>query len=103
MQKKLTKTQRKQQRRDRKLQDIADNYKRLRPFSDEQAYSWNRTLKKSEYTTRRMTFGKYINKMIKDLPDDYIEWGCLNFNQTWSDYFIREWKRRNPTWRSMLR
>jgi hypothetical protein len=67
-----------------------------------QALSWNEYLSVSEYTTRRLTFGKYINVMIKDLPYDYLEWGVLNLSQPWSDYFIREWKKRNPDWRKRL-
>jgi hypothetical protein len=77
---------------------LAKLEKRLWPNSEEQAYNWNRQLSVSEYTTRRVTFGKYVNVMIKDLPDDYLEWGILNLNLTWSNFFIREWKRRNPSW-----
>lgn len=75
--------------------------KKIKPKSEQQAYNWNRHLSVSEYTTRRVTFGRYVNVMIKDLPDNYLEWGILNLNLTWSDYFIREWKRRNPNWSKM--
>ena len=98
---KLTKTQRKQQRKQRKLENISNNYARLKPSPSEQAFTWNKYLSKAEYTTRRVTFGKYVNVMIQDLPNDYLEWGCLNLNLQWSDYFIREWKRRNPKWKTM--
>jgi Putative quorum-sensing-regulated virulence factor len=67
-----------------------------------QALTWNKRLAVSEYTTRRLTFGKYINIMIKDLPIDYLEWGVLNFNNSWGEYFLREWKRRNPNWRKII-
>lgn len=73
-----------------------------KPSSISQALDWNARLAVSEYTTRRMTFGKYINVKIEDLPQDYLEWGCLNLDRTWSDYFIREWKRRNPGWQKMI-
>jgi hypothetical protein len=66
-----------------------------------QAMRWNDHLSVSEYTTRRLIFGKYINVMIKDIPDDYLEWGILNLDLEWSNYFIREWKRRNPNWHKM--
>jgi hypothetical protein len=67
----------------------------------ERAVEWNSHLAVSEYTTRRLTFGQHAGVMIKDLPIDYLEWGILNLDRHWSDTFIREWKRRNPNWRSM--
>ena len=67
-----------------------------------QALDWNAHLGINEYTTRRLTFGKYINVMIKDLPDNYLEWGILNLDLRWSNFFIREWKRRNPKWHKMI-
>jgi hypothetical protein len=98
---KLTKTQRKDLRKKRNLKTISNNA-RLKPSSEDQAYSWNKYLSKTEYTTRKVTFGKYVNVMIKDIPNEYLEWGCLNLNLTWSDFFIREWKRRNPSWRKQI-
>lgn len=63
-----------------------------------QALDWNAHLSVNEYKQRRLTFGKYINVKIEDLPNDYLEWGILNFGREWSDFFIREWKTRNPGW-----
>jgi hypothetical protein len=73
-----------------------------KPCSLDQAIRWNSDLTTIEYSTRRLTFGKYVNVMIKDIPNEYLEWGCLNLNLTWSSFFIREWKKRNPNWRKQI-
>lgn len=77
--------------------------KKVSTSSQEQAINWNAHLSVSEYTTRRMTFGRYVNIQIKDLPDSYLEWGVLNLNNIWSEYLLREWKRRNPNWRALVK
>lgn len=63
------------------------------------ALEWNRRLSVSEYTQRRLTFGKYVNWMIKDLPDDYVKWGILNLNHYWADFLSRELQRRDPSYK----
>lgn len=64
-----------------------------------QALRWNKDLKSNEYTQRRLTFGKYINKQIKDLPIHYIKWGIMNLDYYWADQFSRELQRRQPKWK----
>ena len=62
-----------------------------------QALNWNRRLSSTEYRQRRMTFGKYINVKIEDLPMPYLKWAILNFEQsTMLDFLIRELQRRDP-------
>ena len=63
------------------------------------ARMWNQRLSSTEYTQRRVTFGKYTNWMIKDLPDDYVKWGVLNLDTYWADFFSRELQRRNPKYK----
>lgn len=63
------------------------------------AIEWNRRLSVSEYTHRRLTFGKYANWQIKDLPDDYVKWGILNLNHYWADFLSRELQRREPRYK----
>jgi hypothetical protein len=71
--------------------------------SVDQALEWNIHLSVSEYKERKLTFGKYVNNKIKDLPNDYLEWGILNLNDKWCDFFIREWKTRNPGWKKIAK
>lgn len=71
--------------------------------SDRQAYAWNARLKKSEYKDRRMTFGQYTNVKISELPDDYLEWACATMEHSDVEYLLKEWKSRNPTWRTMIK
>jgi hypothetical protein len=59
------------------------------------ALEWNRRLSKTEYTERRVTFGRYTGTQIKDVPTDYIKWGILNLNEHWADFFSRELQRRD--------
>lgn len=66
-----------------------------------QALQWNARLNSNEYTQRRMTFGKYTNKMISELPIDYVKWGTLNLDSEWSMYFARELQRRDPEYGKM--
>jgi hypothetical protein len=67
------------------------------PNSLEQALTWNSYLKTSEYKERRLTWGKYINKKIVDLPDDYLVWALFNHgNLQWRDYLTREFRSRYP-------
>lgn len=66
-----------------------------------EAVRWNNKLISTEYTQRRLTFGRYINKQIKDIPMDYIKWGILNLNTHWAEMFARELQRRDPKWRKI--
>lgn len=87
----------------KKLQNIRQNYQKVHKANSlDQALSWNKYLSVSEYKERRLTFGKYINVMIKDLPTDYLEWAILNIKGQWTDYLIREWKTRNPGWKKLI-
>ena len=65
-----------------------------KPTSHQQAVIWNRTLKKSEYSDRRVTFGKYTNTRISELPNDYLSWGTLNLTEPWAYWFSRELIKR---------
>ena len=65
------------------------------------ALEWNRRLSVTEYTERRLTFGMYSGRMIKDLPKDYLKWGILNLNNYWADFFSRELQRREPQYRKV--
>jgi len=75
-----------------------DQYKH-KSRSRELANTWNQRLASSEYTQRRMPFGKYVNWMIKDLPTDYIKWGIVNLKGDIASFFARELQRREPKWR----
>ena len=95
-------SQKKLLRKQKKLDSIRKNYQKIykkNPLS--QAINWNKYLAVSEYKQRRLTFGKYINVKIEDLPNDYLEWGILNLGYEWSEFFIREWKTRNPNWKTI--
>jgi hypothetical protein len=61
--------------------------------------NWNRKLRENEYTQRRITFGKYMGRQIKNIPTDYIKWGVLNFKGDWAEYFSRELQRREPQYK----
>lgn len=63
------------------------------------AEEWNSKLAKNEFTQRRLTFGKYVNVQIKDLPTEYITWGILNLKEYWAEHFSRELQRRLPEFR----
>ena len=90
-------------RKIKKLQNIRQNYQKVHKANPlKQALSWNAYLAVSEYKERRLTFGQYINVMIKDLPNDYLEWTILNVKGEWTDYLLREWKTRNPGWKKLL-
>jgi hypothetical protein len=65
--------------------------------SNIQAITWNNRLGSNEYKHRRMTFGKYTNWFIKDLPTDYLKWSILNLNVPVNEYLARELQRRE-TW-----
>lgn len=67
--------------------------KKLNPT--QQALRWNECLRKHEYKERRVTFGKYVNVMIKDLPIDYLKWAIVNLNGIWAEYFARELQTRD--------
>ena len=59
------------------------------------AIEWNRRLSTTEYTQRRITFGKYAGKMIKDVPTTYLTWAVLNMEaDSWTEFFARELQRR---------
>ena len=70
-----------------------------KPYSVKQALLWNDKLKVNEYTQRRLTFGRYINVMIRDIPLDYLKWGIVNLNNEWAEMFARELQRRQPEFR----
>jgi len=74
---------------------------RTKSLSERQAILWNEKLSKNEYTQRRLTFGQYVNVMIRDLPRDYIEWGILNLNTEWAEMFARELQRRDYKFRNI--
>ena len=63
------------------------------------AKQWNSKLSQTEYTQRKITYGKYVGVMIKDLPIDYIKWAIVNLNGFWSECFARELQRREPKWK----
>lgn len=65
------------------------------------ALAWNRRLSVTEYTERRITFGKYTGSMIKDLPQSYLEWAVINFSGIWAEYLAREVQRRDPRLRRL--
>ena len=65
-----------------------------------EAKIWNKSLAKNEYTQRRLTFGQFAGKMIKEVPLSYIKWGILNFEDgAWAEMFARELQRRDPKYR----
>lgn len=63
------------------------------------AVEWNSRLNSNEYTERRITFGRYVGTMVKDIPVSYIKWGILNFEGAWAEIFARELQRRQPRFR----
>lgn len=68
--------------------------------SKELARQWNSRLRSNEITQRRMTFGKYANWMIKDIPDSYIKWAILKIDdQALASWFAEEWQRRHPEYK----
>lgn len=73
--------------------------KTTKKSSVEQAKQWNRRLSITEYTHRRMIFGKYTNWFIKDLPIDYLKWAILNLDSYWSDFMARELQRRDASFK----
>lgn len=66
-----------------------------------QATQWNLRLGSNEYKQRRLTFGKHCNKMLQEIPTDYIRWGVLNLDTQWAEYFARELQTRDPELRKM--
>ena len=67
-----------------------------------EAKIWNKSLAKNEYTQRRLTFGMWAGKMIKEVPIEYIKWGILNFKDgAWAEMFARELQRREPKYRKL--
>lgn len=70
-----------------------------KPYSIKQAILWNEKLSVNEYTQRRLTFGKYVNVMIRDLPTDYLKWGIINLRDEWAAWFARELQRRDYKYR----
>jgi len=60
-----------------------------------QALQWNASLGVHEYKERRMTYGKYVNRKISELPIGYLKWGILNLEDTrTAEYFSREIQTR---------
>lgn len=50
---------------------------------------------KNEYMFTKMPWGKYKGRYIKDLPDDYIKWCIINWNDKGIAYmFVTEAQRR---------
>lgn len=42
-----------------------------------------------------ITFGKYKNKQLSEIPDDYLKWGAENLTNNWKDHFKTELVRRS--------
>jgi hypothetical protein len=65
-----------------------------------QASNWNKYLGLNEYKQRRITWGKHVNWMIKDLPIDYLKWLIVNTQDIqWAEWFARELKSRDPMYK----
>lgn len=77
--------------------------KKRRIYKIQNAKKWNDYLRVHEYQYRRMTFGKYVNYMIKDLPIDYVKWGILNLDKYWAEYLARELQRRDPSFKKVAK
>jgi len=74
------------------------NYTKVtKPSSAKQAATLNRHLKSSEYTDRRLTFGRHVNTRISDLPQNYLIWGSQNLKGDWQQWFQKELLRRERT------
>ena len=55
------------------------------------------TMNYKEYEFTRMPYGKYKGFFLKDLPEDYLKWAVMNFNdQGMATMFAVELQRRNP-------
>ena len=73
---------------------------RRKSHSELQAKQWNKRMGIHEYTHRRMTFGKYVNWYVKDLPMPYLKWAILNLeDKYWLDWLSRELQRRDPSFK----
>ena len=71
------------------------NYQKVtKTSSAKQAAALNRHLKSSEYTDRRLTFGRHVNTRISDLPLNYLIWGSQKFKGDWQQWFQKEISRR---------
>lgn len=56
----------------------------------------------SEYKHTKMPYGKYKGFFIKDLPDKYVEWCILNYeDKGMAQMMATEIQRRNPKWRKV--
>lgn len=63
----------------------------------EMARQWNSRLRSNEIRDRRMTFGKYAGWFIRDVPDQYLEWGILNIeDRALAEWFKDEYLKRHP-------
>jgi hypothetical protein len=51
----------------------------------------------NEYEYTKMTFGKYKNKCLRDIPDNYLKWGIMNIDDVGiQTMFSIEYQRRHP-------
>ena len=54
----------------------------------------------NEYEYTKMPFGKYKNKRLKDIPDNYLEWGIMNIDDVGIQVmFSMEYQRRHKKMR----
>lgn len=63
----------------------------------QRARDWNSVLRSNEIRDRRMTFGKYTGWFIRDVPDQYLEWGIMNIDDLYlAEWFKEEYVKRHP-------
>jgi uncharacterized protein (DUF3820 family) len=54
----------------------------------------------NEYEYTKMPFGKYKNKCLRDIPDNYLKWGIMNIDDVGIQLmFSLEYQRRYPKMR----
>lgn len=44
---------------------------------------------------KKLTFGKYRGRMLKDVPESYLKWGANKFTDKWKSLFQSELDRRD--------
>ncbi len=50
-----------------------------------------------EYEFTKMPFGKYKDKCLRDIPDNYLKWGIMNIDDVGiKTMFSIEYQRRYP-------
>lgn len=48
----------------------------------------------------KMPWGKYKGRYLKEIPDEYIRWAILKYqDQAMAQMFADEWARRHPEYR----